>query len=320
MRVTPLLFRPVFKERIWGGQRLDRVLQKVVPADRRIGESWELVDLEEDRTVIGGGALDGLTLREAAARLGGALVGTRGYRPPFPIQTRFIDAGDILSVQVHPGPEACRRLGKGAPKTESWYIVDADAGAFLYKGLQPGVDESALRAALRRGTITDVLVKVAVRAGECHHIPAGAVHAIGPGILIAEVQTPSDTTFRIFDWDRRDGEGRTRAVHVEEAMASIRWDLSARDLAATTSGRLVDSPSYLVDLRAATVSTPITFRSSARPVVITVVGGTGVFHGSDGDAVPCRRGDTLLVPAAFEGVLESTAGCTVLASSSSDAG
>jgi mannose-6-phosphate isomerase len=315
VNVLPLVFRPIFKDRIWGGERLARVLGKPVPNGRRIGESWELVDLEEDRTVVAGGALLGRTLREAAGQLGAALVGSMPYAPPFPIQTRYIDAGDILSVQVHPGPGTCRRLGRGAPKAESWYIIDADPGAFLYKGLRPGTDERALRAALRDGSVVDLLVKVPVRAGECHHIPAGAVHAIGPGILIAEIQTPSDTTFRIHDWDRTDDAGRPRTLHVEDAMASIRWDLRAEDLTATTRGRLVTEESYVVDLRDAGPGAAARVGGTGQPLVLTVVQGGGLIRGTAAaGAVACRHGDTLLVPAAFEGEMESARGCTFLES------
>jgi mannose-6-phosphate isomerase len=206
-------------------------------------------------------------------------------------------------------------LGTGAPKTETWYLIDAAPGACLYKGLRAGAGERDVRAALRDGTVADLLVKVPVAAGECHHIPAGAVHAIGPGILIAEVQTPSDTTFRLFDWNRRDAAGKSRALHVEEALANIRWDLPGSWMSATTHGRLVACEHYVVDKRLGGPGEPVRIGGAGLPTVIMVVGGSGTIRGPRAQAVGFHTGDTLLIPAAFEGRAEFDCACVFLETS-----
>jgi mannose-6-phosphate isomerase len=143
----------------------------------------------------------------------------------FPWLVKFLDAHDRLSVQVHPDADAVRRLWPGeGPKTEAWFILDAAPGSRVWAGLLPGVDEKALRAALARGTVADCLHSFAPRPGDCVFLPAGTVHAVGGGVLMAEIQQTSDATFRLFDWDRRDAHGQARALHVEQSLASIHWD------------------------------------------------------------------------------------------------
>ena len=218
MNPYPLKFNPILKERIWGGRRLTELFGKALPPGVRIGESWELADLPNDKSIIANGELAGMTIGGVANRYPGEIMGNERFIGPFPLLVKFLDAEDVLSVQVHPDEETCRRMGRGEPKTECWYIVAAEPGAVIYKGLKKGVNRTELEAAIASGTVADTLMNVEVAAGQCHMLPAGTPHAIGAGLVVAEIQTPSDTTYRVFDWGRVDEAGRPRQLHIAEAV------------------------------------------------------------------------------------------------------
>ena len=204
MNIYPLKFRPIFKERIWGGQQLKKVFGKNLPTDVKIGESWELADLPDDKSEVVNGPLAGRTIDQVIAEFGVAVTGKDNYQPPLPLLIKILDAQDVLSVQVHPDAATCERMEKGDPKTECWYIIDAKPKAVIYKGLKPGTTRQQFSDAVANGTCEDYLVKIPVAVGECHFLPSGTCHAIGAGLLIAEIQQPSDTTYRVFDWNRVD--------------------------------------------------------------------------------------------------------------------
>jgi mannose-6-phosphate isomerase len=245
MQVYPLKFEPIYKERIWGGKMLREVFGRKTPRGKRIGESWELADLPQNtragKSIIANGELAGQTLEAAIRQYPEEITGKREFTLPFPLLIKFLDCGEVLSVQVHPDKETCRRIGKGDFKTECWYIIKAKPEAVIYKGLQPGVTREKFARAIKDGTVERLLNKIEVKAGECHYLPAGTAHAIGAGLLIAEIQTPSDTTYRVFDWNRVDEKGKPRPLHIDEAMESIHFDSSNDNLSVTTVGRLVDS-------------------------------------------------------------------------------
>ena len=221
MKPYPLKFRPIYKQRIWGGQKLRELFGKDIPAGEKIGESWELADLPDDKSVIANGELAGQTISSVIEKYPKEITGDENFSGPFPLLIKFLDAEDILSVQVHPDAQSCRRIGKGNPKTECWYIISAVGGAVIYKGLKKGVSRKQFAAAIKEGSVAELLAKVPVEAGECHFLPAGTAHSIGAGLLIAEIQTPSDTTYRVFDWNRVDDTGKARELHIEEALESI---------------------------------------------------------------------------------------------------
>ncbi len=311
MPVYPLVFKPIFKERIWGGDTLRAVFGKNPPAGRTIGESWELADLPGDKTTIGNGPDAGRTLAEVIRREGRAVTGRDDFPSPFPLLVKFLDCADVLSVQVHPDRETCARMGRGDFKTECWYVIRAEAGAVIYKGLRPGVTRRGLEEAVAAGTVADLLNKVTVRAGECHYLPAGTPHTIGGGILIAEVQTPSDTTYRLFDWNRVDKTGRGRPLHVAEALESIHFDATADQLPVTTGGVLVDCPYFTVEKILLPPGAARELPPGVMRVLVVIEGG-GAVRIPDA-AVPFRAGDTLLVPAALTATLTATgAACTLL--------
>jgi mannose-6-phosphate isomerase len=203
---------------VWGGRRLGQALGKALPTGETYGESWEVSDHASHRSA----ADDGSTLRGLMERDAKSLLGAKGDQ--FPWLVKYLDARDWLSVQVHPDEEAVKSLLPGEnSKTEAWFILAAEPGSRVYAGLRPGVDEARLRKAVADGAVAGCLHSFEPRAGECLFLPAGTVHAVGGGVLIAEVQQTSDATFRLFDWNRVDAKGEVRQLHVEEAMASIAW-------------------------------------------------------------------------------------------------
>jgi len=210
---------------VWGGRRLGHVLGKQFPTDEPYGESWEISDHPLHRSVVANGPLAGTTLHELMGARRDELLGASSRDANFPLLVKYLDCSDWLSVQVHPGEEAVERLlpGEGS-KTEAWFVLDAASGSRIYAGLVPGVGEQELRAAIQAGTVAECLHSFEPKPGDCVYLPAGTVHAVGGGVLIAEVQQTSDATFRLFDWNRRDAQGKSRKLHVEEGLASIHWD------------------------------------------------------------------------------------------------
>ncbi len=222
----PLCFRPFLRPMVWGGRRLAEQLGKTLPSGEAFGESWEVSDHALHQSIVAAGPLAGASLHYLMQRHREELVGpTAPAHAAFPWLVKFLDAHDWLSVQVHPDEGAVRRLWPGeGPKTEAWFILDTLPGSRVYAGLLPGVAEAALRNALARGTVAECLHSFEPRPGDCVFLPAGTVHAVGGGVLMAEIQQTSDATFRLFDWNRRDAQGKTRTLHVEESLASIHWD------------------------------------------------------------------------------------------------
>ena len=276
---------------------------KDVPADKIMAESWEIVDLPDDISVVANGQLAGETIHQLIEKYPAEIMGDENFKPPFPLLIKFLDCANVLSVQVHPDPQTCRRMGNGDPKTECWYIISAVLDAFIYKGLKPGVTKKRFAEAIKKGTTAELLAKIPVKAGECHFLPAGTAHSIGPGLLIAEIQTPSDTTYRIFDWNRLDSNGKSRPLHIEEALESIHFDPSGDNLSVTTTGRLVDCEYFKID-KGHQVKDCELLLSPGKMKTLIILTGCGTITGSDGAAVEFETGQTLLVPAVYEGAIQ----------------
>lgn len=303
MKLYPLTFIPLFRERIWGGRRLAELFGKNLPPGTSIGESWELADLPNGQSVVANGPLKGQTLRAVMKQYSPQITGKSDFADPFPLLIKFLDAEDVLSVQVHPDAQACRKTGTGQPKTECWYIVAAQPGAVIYNGLKPGTTRQAFEQAIRSGSCADLLNRVPVEVGQCHFLPSGRCHAIGAGLVIAEIQQPSDTTYRVFDWNRTDADtGRPRQLHIDQALQSINFD-NPPVAPPTTIGRLVDAPEFKVDKGHQTPGCEVLLKSGTMRVVV-VLSGAGQIIAQSVDAVPLGAGQTLLVPADFEGVMQ----------------
>jgi len=220
MFAAPIVFEPLFMERVWGGRWLQEAYGKPLPPGAVIGESWELVDRDEAQSI----AEDGTSLHTLWTEHREAVFGARGAAsasPRFPILVKLLDAEQALSVQVHPPAAVAPRLG-GEPKNECWVLADARPDAYLLVGLRDGVDRAAFEAALTAGEdVSLMLQRIPVRRGDAIDIPSGRVHAIGGGCLIAEIQQNSDTTYRVYDFNRPGLDGRPRELHVPQSLASI---------------------------------------------------------------------------------------------------
>ncbi|MBI3822120.1 MAG: class I mannose-6-phosphate isomerase, partial [Planctomycetes bacterium] len=222
----PLRFEPYFRPMIWGGRGIARFLGKNLPTDETYGESWEVSDHALHQSRLATASLFGVTLRQLMLDHRRELLGSAADRfSVFPWLIKLLDAHDWLSVQVHPDEDAVKKLWPGeSAKTEAWHVLDAAPDSKIYAGLKPGVGPDQLRHALSAGNVVDCLHSFVPRPGDLVFLPAGTVHALGGGILLAEIQQTSDATFRLFDWNRRDAQGQPRPLHIEESFASIHWD------------------------------------------------------------------------------------------------
>ncbi|HEX6388195.1 MAG TPA: type I phosphomannose isomerase catalytic subunit [Solirubrobacteraceae bacterium] len=274
----PISFLPLFMDRVWGGRRLEEVFGKPLPPDVPIGESWELVDRSEAQSI----STDGTPLHELWTQRREEIFGPRAarYGERFPLLIKLLDAREALSVQVHPPASAAAALG-GEPKSEMWFLADADPGAHLLVGLRRGVTREAFTSALEAGEdVSALLHRIDVSAGDAIYLPSGRVHAIGPGCLILEVQQNSDTTYRVFDY------GRPRELHVEQSMASIDWDDVEPPLLPRDGDTVVETEYFTVSRRAPT---------PGECAIVCVLSGNAECGGETFAA-----GDVFLVPATIE--------------------
>ncbi len=221
----PLVFEPLFMERVWGGRRLESLFGKHLPVGIRIGESWELVDREEAQSVVHTGPLRGQTLNELWTNHHEAVFGknTPATSKRFPLLFKLLDAQERLSVQVHP-PARVARILNGEPKTEMWYVADTYLDSDIFAGLKAGVGREDFERALREGKVAEKIHRLPMQPGDTIFIPSGRIHAIGAGNVIVEIQQNSDTTYRVYDWNRLGLDGKPRKLQVEESMQSIDFD------------------------------------------------------------------------------------------------
>lgn len=223
---TPILFEPLAMERVWGGHRFETLLGKSIPHGTPIGELWEMVDRPEAQSVVHNGSLKGATLHELWMNHRAKVFGKRqesNPSPRFPLLIKLLDARERLSVQVHPPASRAAELC-GEVKTECWYFLHASPGAAIYAGLKKGVTRETFETALGKGSVEETLHRAPVNTGESIFIPSGRLHAIGEGLVIVEVQQNSDTTYRVFDWNRNGLDGKPRELHLKESMASIDFE------------------------------------------------------------------------------------------------
>ncbi len=221
----PLQFTPILRRLIWGGRRLGTVLHKPIGEASDYAESWEISDYRDSVSVLENGALAGSTIRELIqwynpGLLGAGLSGV----DHFPLLVKYIDAHQDLSVQVHPNDAKGRRLANDSGKTETWVILEADPGSVIYAGLQEGVSRSQFADAIHSGKVEPLLHQIPAKAGDCILIESGTVHAIGAGVLLAEIQQTSDATFRVYDWGRVGPDGKPRTLHIDQALESIEFE------------------------------------------------------------------------------------------------
>lgn len=297
----PLVFEPLPMERVWGGRRFESLKGKALPHGTPIGELWEVVDREDAQSVVHTGPLAGRTLHDLWTSQRAEIFGPDYLNDPsprFPLLVKLLDARDRLSVQVHPPAHMAATLN-GEPKTEVWYFLDALPGARIYAGLRNGITPATFDQLLRAGGVESALHEITVQTGESIFIPSGRLHAIGEGNLIVEVQQNSDTTYRVFDWNRTGLDGRPRALHIEESMASIDFDDFEPPVASNAITLIADCPHFRVEKIA--VDAPRDLRPPGRfalatPVDGTVTCGGAIFERGQFFLVPAGPGDLLVEP------------------------
>ena len=219
----PLKFEPIYKYRIWGGKKLNEHFNKT-DAPEKTGESWEISGVEDNLSVVSNGPLSGNSIQDLTEIYMGDLVGDHvfdKFGEEFPLLIKLIDANDVLSIQVHPDNDLAKERHQAYGKTEMWYIIQAEEGSGLYTGFNKKLDKESYLKHLNNGTLKEVLNLEPVKAGDAFFIPAGRVHATGAGILFAEIQQTSDITYRIYDWDRVDKDGKARELHTDLALDAI---------------------------------------------------------------------------------------------------
>jgi mannose-6-phosphate isomerase len=304
----PLVFEPALMPKVWGGDRLSH-LGKAVKPGATIGESWEVADLAATstsgagggsvRSVITNGVLKGRTLHDAMAQWGASLLGSaKPVEDGFPLLVKFLDARENLSVQVHPSPAYAAAHAAAKLKTECWYIVAADPGAVIYKGVKPGVTPESFARHIQDGTVVNDLISVPAVVGECHNLPSGTVHALGAGVLVAEVQTPSDTTFRVYDWGRAG-----RELHIRESLECIEFT-PAPPPTMLSRGETLRTEFF-------EVSTPPSGSTlsvgGGRCEIVMVLQGMASLTWGDRKPLDLPMGATVLIPAALSGHVTASA-------------
>jgi mannose-6-phosphate isomerase len=300
MEQYPLTFKPILKEKVWGGQTLER-FGKQLPSGISIGESWEIADLPNSipngKSIIANGPLAGNTLDSK-----------------FPLLIKFLDASDNLSVQVHPSDAYAAEHPEAHLKSEAWIILETTPEGLIYVGLKEGTTEEALRTSIESNTVPELLNAIHVKKGECYYLPSGTCHALGAGVLVAEVQTPSDTTFRVWDW------GRTgREMHVDQAMECISFSAPQLQFekplplqsGAFLTTHFVDTQFFSIERIESTDNSELDLVVDATPVVLMVIEG----HAKIKHEIPvdAPAGTTILLPSGItNAIMEMPKGTAIL--------
>lgn len=312
----PLQFAPLYRRYLWGGRRLATMLNKPI-GDQECAESWEIVDHNEDQSVVKFGNLKGVKLGELIKQFPEALLGAavwqrvnsnsipQNLKGRFPLLLKFLDANRSLSVQVHPDDVIGATLTPpDLGKTEAWYVMHAEPGSKIYAGLKKGVGQKEFHQGIQQGTTEEFLNCFEPRTGDCVFIRAGTMHAIGSGLLIAEIQQASNTTFRVFDWNRVDKDGHPRELHIEESLRSTDFDLGPvfpqipRPTESTNAETLVECEKFV--MRRWTVDSSLEFDDDKMHILAVTQGSVHV--NDDQCPEPLHKGNTLLIPASLPAV------------------
>jgi len=299
----PLKFKPLFREKIWGGHKLRDVLGLNFGDLPNCGEAWVLSGVNDNETVVANGFLEGNELNELIEVFMDDLVGGKVYdkfRNEFPILVKFIDATKYLSIQVHPDDKLAKKRGLGNGKSEMWYIIDADEGAELISGFSKKVTQKTYVDYLEQNRLKEILNVEKVHASDIFDMPAGRVHAIGPGILLAEIQQTSDVTYRIYDWNRKDADGKFRELHTEEALEAIDFDVyenyrTEYGRVKNNSVPVVDAPYFTTNILHLDKAIAKDYEELDSFVIYTCVQGSVTVKYPQG-AEQLRMGECLLVP------------------------
>ncbi|MBO6524340.1 MAG: class I mannose-6-phosphate isomerase [Balneolaceae bacterium] len=309
MNLYPFKFIPILKDKIWGGEKLGTVLDKPVGESKTCGESWEISGVEGDISVVAEGELAGKNLVELIDQFKGELVGDNVYQKfgkKFPLLIKFIDANDDLSIQVHPDDELGMKRHNSFGKTEMWYVVDAEEGATLISGFNKQTSKEEYLEVFESGRLMNILNRENVYNDDVFFLPAGRVHTIGKGLLIAEIQQTSDITYRIYDFDRVDANGIGRELHVEEAVDAIdynyydeyktQYDQTAKE------AEIGESQYFITNRLLIEESIKRNYSTFDSCIILMVLEGEGSLK-FDGGSVSYKLGDSILVPNSISSVL-----------------
>lgn len=297
----PLQFDPLYKDRIWGGTKLKTCLGKDIPSDT-IGESWEISTVDSDISVVNKGTLKGVLLTDLLAEYGEEILGSRLYgqfHNKFPLLFKFLDAKEDLSIQLHPNDALAMERHNSLGKTEMWYIMQADSNAAIIVGFNQDVCPEDYLHHLESKTLPKILKRIPVKKGEVYFLETGTIHAIGSGILIAEIQQTSDITYRIYDWDRVDSQGNKRELHVDLALEAINYKEvdGKRDyqMALNTSNAIVDCPFFTTNIILLDGAYDAFKAIDCFRVLLCTEGSFELLY--SGDTYVYQKGDTVLLPA-----------------------
>jgi len=309
---TPIFFKPIYQERVWGARNLSDALGRDLPEGKTIGEAWEIVDRLEAQSVVKGGEFDGLSLRRLISEHAERIMGA-GYlaERPFPILVKWLDCSDRLSLQVHPPASVADEL-QGEPKTENWYIADCKPGASLIVGLREGATAEEFERRLEDSSLEQCVHRFAVRPGDSILVESGRLHAIDAGNLILEIQQNSDTTYRVYDWGRVGLDGKPRQLHVEKSLRSIQWDDFEPSAMSSEGARVVLADCEEFRLVKHTLAPGETLAlAGGEPRLVSCVGGAVFANGEE-----MAKGDNALLAADSDWVISGEAGASFIVTES----
>lgn len=294
---NPIQFVPILKERIWGGDKLVTIFNKS-NFKEKLGESWEISSVEGDFSIVSEGVFKGRNLQSLLEEFKEDFVGKQNYKRfgnQFPLLIKFIDASDDLSIQVHPNDELAEKRHNSFGKTEMWYVMDAEKDSKLVLGFNQNLSKEEYQTILKEGDLEKYLHYEKVKKGDAFFVEAGLIHAIGKGVLIAEIQQTSDLTYRVYDWNRKDDEGNERALHTEMALDALNYNKTDDfKLNQSEEGRLISSPYFTVNLLNVENQTVSNLSKNDTFVIYMVVEGEVEL-----DDKKFKKGETVLFPAAY---------------------
>ncbi|RRJ92595.1 type I phosphomannose isomerase catalytic subunit [Flavobacterium macacae] len=299
----PIVFDPILKERIWGGTKLKTIFNKNISSDTT-GESWELSTVKGDISIVANGECKGKSLNDLISEFPEEILGAKIHKQfgtEFPLLFKFIDAKEDLSIQVHPNDELAKKRHNSFGKTEMWYIMQADEGAKIIVGFKENSSKEAYVENLENKSLLAILKEVEVKRGDVFFLETGTIHAIGAGIVIAEIQQTSDITYRVYDWDRVDAKGKSRELHIELALDAINYTATETEKQyakeENKSNPVVESPYFITNYLPLNGEVSVEKTNDSFTVYMCMEGNFEVE--SNGTKWQFKKGDTILIPAAL---------------------
>ena len=321
MQLYPMKFTPIIKETIWGGKKLNQKYNKGKASQTNIGESWELSGIQENISIVENGFLAENDIQELIEVYMSDLVGDKVYKQfgiEFPLLFKFIDANDQLSIQVHPDDKTARQKHKAYGKTEMWYVIDAEKDATIINGFKKNLDKEEYLKHLNNGTIEEIVNRVYVTKGDVIYIPAGRVHSIGKGVVLAEIQQTSDITYRIYDWNRKGLDGNLRELHTDLAIDVINFDKPKNNKEDITieenkTSTLIDSPVFKTNIIKLDNTIEKDYFTTDSFIVYMCIDGSAEIITSGNENVQITTGETVLIPNEITTVrIKPDKNCTLL--------